>query len=125
VLGKPLGVGTARCRLDSVSIRLELQNRVSDGSFRLVAEENASRRVVIQSANGLECTATGVCDYRDAACLRLDRRDAEVLFRGKEKRARSAEERSGLVALDAPDELYVRPCRGADFLNIGPAAGDN
>src|SRR6185436_13870202 len=108
VFGKPLGVDAAHCRLDSVSVLLELPNRVSDGSFRLLIEEHAGRRVVIQAANGLLSTAAGVCDHRDATRLRLNWRDAEVFLRGEEKSARPAEEAPGFVAVDASNELHVR-----------------
>src|SRR6185503_3210434 len=125
VFGKPLGVDPADCRLDSVGVLLELPNRVSNRSFRLLIEEHAGRRVVLQTAYGLLRTAAGICDHRDATRLGLDRRDTEVFLRGEEKGARSAEETSGFVAVDASNKLHVRSRRGANFLNVGSGAGDN
>ena len=85
-------VGAARFRRDVCAVALEFANGLADCRRTLLAEKHAGGLPCFEPANRFSDSSARVGDDRDAARLRFERRDAEVLLAGKNEGVRRAQE---------------------------------
>src|ERR1700761_5548853 len=76
-------IGPACSRRNPVLVHFELLHCLSDCCRLLLEEEESGRRIMLFTSQSLEGTAASIRDDRCSASLRLDGRDAEILFCGK------------------------------------------
>src|SRR5829696_4271156 len=115
----------ARHRVYAVTLTLEGRHRLLHRRDGLFWKEDAGGARVIEPQDGLQGASLTERDDRCSAGLRLERRYAEILLRGKDKRASAPhmvqQHRFGLTSQQAD----VSCCLIPDPISSGSVADDN